>query len=961
MKTLMEANAIVKGDGMNMVRVWMIQAQVVVSYSKESNKEKGITSNPDALTSTTASTPSGTGWLGSLLSSSASSSDAPRHNTNSVVMKTAVSSSHGQAGKPQLAAKDLEKLALDILSCLLQLLQLRDLPVTAEQWTQSVTLCRLLWLPNKPVVRQAAHSTLPQVLALLVQQDSKLAAKTWEDLLHCTLTSANQKKQVLAGAFAHCKLGEKDAAQPPSVSLSLGLLTTLLKEHPSIFVSVGSKTLGVVVQALQRMSTTSATPPLEYVGLLQFVLVILQTQSADWSTECRELLIRVIQPIQKATEALRSQADFEDGFVYKQAIAKTSAPPSGMETLRGMPITILYKAGLSMELLQWIVQDAALRPLWIKEDVLVQLLEATSDFCTIGASCKEHMTLLVAACRQTQGLMYPAESMATTPTSNLEWWQLGKGRDGEYILGDALWIGFGAILKMIDTLDESVLEAAFAPSLSILQHYLKRFPASGTIVKRSLEGYYSLSKVAVNTGPLLRRALLTSLCKLSLPQWGKDSNCLLRDHNVAALICLLNVIHQNYNFVDSEWQIIMQTFQELSVMAIASPHLSDSAYVGALSISAVYGRFASFSTCLSDESLSHLVQGLKEIAQLDVTPSVISSSTGGGDIRIPDKPPEDRLVPGKEGDKESTIGEKLMNIGVRAIYGGDGTEKNDDVPLAERTKNSYYHDYQIEFSRRLASSKHPVRIDSVPFSIALLADISMANSFRYHRCGSTLSRELCSLAAESQSARIFAMDTIAMLIMCQQDGSFPITFQGPGKVMYKDPRQNQYLAVEKVDSTTEDGATQGESGDAQGELLTPLCDCIRTVKVASVAEAGSEALHALLETSGHILDGDVWKVIIDAVASLSSPERSSSEWTNSNWIGFRCLKLIVDDFLDQADSFSSARTALLDCCSSFGSSRHDVNTSLTSIGLLWSIADQDAGNDAIDVSLVHRVPPIRLS
>jgi hypothetical protein len=55
-------------------------------------------------------------------------------------------------------------------------------------------------------------------------------------------------------------------------------------------------------------------------------------------------------------------------------------------------------------------------------------------------------------------------------------------------------------------------------------------------VKRSLEGYFSLSKVAVKTGPLLRRASLTSLCKLSLPRWGtNDSSCLLWDHNVAAL------------------------------------------------------------------------------------------------------------------------------------------------------------------------------------------------------------------------------------------------------------------------------------------------------------------------------------------------------------------------------------------------------------------------------------------
>jgi hypothetical protein len=182
-----------------------------------------------------------------------SGSDSSQKHTNAVSTKTAVSSSHGNAGSPHLHAKDLEKLALDILSCLLQLLELRDLPVTAEQWTQSVSLCCLLYLPNKPLIRQAAHSTLPQVLGLLVQEkDSKIAAKTWDDLVQCLQPS----KQPFQGAFAGCQFDDKDAAHPPSVTLSLELLTTLCKEQPC------PKTCGVVVQVLQKMSSIPQTPPL---------------------------------------------------------------------------------------------------------------------------------------------------------------------------------------------------------------------------------------------------------------------------------------------------------------------------------------------------------------------------------------------------------------------------------------------------------------------------------------------------------------------------------------------------------------------------------------------------------------------------------------------------------------------------------------------------------------------------
>ena len=930
MKTLMEANAICPGDGMNLVRVWMIQAQVVVSYS---TKELPTTGNPSEEILGSNQSASGSSWFGGFLASSTENAKT----TNAVSTKTAVSSSHGQAGSGRLNSKDLEKIALDILSCLLQLLELRDLPVSTEQWIQSVTLCCLLHVPLRQTVRQAAQSTLPQVLTLLVRdkEASSLAESTWEDLLACTSKSY---KSNLKGAFSHCRFGERGAPQPPSPSFSLDLMTTLLKEAPFVFTKVGQKTLGMVVQVLHQNSINTKASPLEFLRVLQFVLVVLQTQAKDWPAECRELVIRLSNPIPLATESLRKQEFFEDGFIYR-AHNKNLSQPTQLETLQRLPPTILWKAALCLEALKAMVEEKSLQPIWTHDDVVVQLMEAVSDFCTIGASCQDHMQLVVLACLQERGLSYSAETLAS-----MEPWRKGKHKDDTYILGDALLIGLTVIIRMVDGLDETILDPAFAPALSVLQHYLKRFPASENIVKRSLEGYFTLGKVSLKL-PLLRRALLTSLCKLSLPRWGiHDPTCKLKDHHVAALICLMRVIHRFHDDIGSEWSIVMRTFQELSVLAIASPTLSDNAYVGALSISAVYSRFAAFSTCLSDDSLAHFVEGLREVSLLDQTRSAIANPMGGAEaLRIPEK----SVASMTEGG-QVTIGEKIMSVGMRAIYGNNEGAQEDDVPLTERTKNSYYHDFHMEFSRRLATSKYPVRADQVPFSFSLLADVAMTNSFRHSRCGATIFRQLCSIATASPSMRLFPMDTVAMLIMSHvaQDQDFPTSFTGPGRLVYEDPRQNQYLAVE----TIKEHATNNDVV-SQVDLLGPLCECIRDSKVAGVVEAGVEALHSVLESTGHKLDAEAWMEVIRAVASLPSDKRESTDWSNSFAVGFRCLKLIVDDFLNHTDSSIAARTSLLDCCSSFGSSRHDVNTSLTAIGLLWTIADQDAGTVAIDVSL----------
>ena len=967
----MEANAICPGDGTNMARVWMIQAQVVVSYS--ATKDANNKGSKDKAQSTIANNAVGVGnpstgasssWFGGYFSSSTNGS-------HSVVTKTAISSTHGNAGSGSghLNGSDLEKLALDILSCLLQLLELKDLPVSDDLWIQSVTLCCLLYLPTRQKVRQAAHSTLPQVLSLLFKNKdaTKLKVNTWDDLLSCALgMSSNaatgdaklrsitnsQMKRIskissFHGAFSNCRFGDWEAAQPPSQALALELMTILLPESPTIFDDVGQKTFGVLVQCFQNHSkSNSKALPMEILKALQFALVVLQTQADEWQAECRELIGKLVQLIITATEAIRKQADFEDGYIYKVPnkplpVKKQGGNKYNIETLQGLPPTLLWKAALSIEILQLFIEDKkTCKKLWLHEDVASLLLEATSDFCTIGASCEDHMNMIIAVCRgksEKTTLAYSAETL-----EKIEQWNDGKSSSDTYILGDALWTGFNTLLMMVDQLDGSILDQTFAPSLSVLQHYLKRFPASGTIVEKALEGYFSLAKVSLSE-KLLRGALLSSLCKLSLPQWGiKDSSSLLKDHNVAALLCLLNIVHRYKDQIDTDWLPILQTFEELSVVGIACPDLSNSAYAGALSVSAVYARMASFSTCLSDESLAKFVSSAKEVSLSDKPASIIPSVSNG-------RRNFDKSNPSKS---QESRGAKLINIGARAIgWNSDNNEVQEDVPVADRTKNTYYDDYQHEFDNRLSASTYPIRARRIPFSVALLADVAMANIYRHSRSGGDFFPQICSLASEVASFRPFFMDFLSMLIIShvlEDEAAVPASFLGPGKVVFAEPRQNQLLAAEK-------GAPDESKREpvSQIDLLGPLCEYISTAKTFVIAESGLEALYSILESTGHKLENETWVKIVKAIATVPSEEHASNDWTVACQIGFRCLKLIVDDFLEEAAK--SARSALLECCSSFGSARHDLNTSLTAIGLLWTIADQDSGTKSVDRALAKLV------
>jgi len=912
MSLLIQGDAICHGDGVHMVRVWTIQANVYASSLTEKKAMPG------------PSTPSvSSSWFGGMLSTSSPD----------------VSSSAPQSHKREAS----EKVALDLLRCLIQLLENGDLEVTDEQWTASVHLCCILASVRLNVVRQAAMTTLHQVLDILYKSETEHAVNTWTDLIHLVLEDSSD----MMGAFQSGK------NVSPSPTLCLELMHRLVRgnsawfdQHPLVVVDTR-----VAVTTMLQEKVKSFELVWRSYALASSILMIEVEEGRTG------LMDEVVRSVTRATEACRIHHDFEDGYVFLDEVYDPKA--KGTKALATLiPDSLLWRAGLALETLHTILEKNP-------TNHGITVSEAISDFATIGASCRDHM-LQFAESRLIQGrlpsLIRKAEEIQVTASTG------HKGADSKAIIatschvGECLWIAYSCITCIAKNSSDS-----FAPTLAVLQHFLKRFPGSRAIVDKTLAAYTSLAQVIQTDNVVQSNVLLSSLCKLSIPSWGKqDVNCQLHDHHTSALLCILNIIHQNYDHLCAEWSIVIRTLEDLSTLSVASPKLSNQGYEDALAISTVYSRIAPLTSSMSLESLTFLLDALIENAAVSTNKTFINDEAYDNDV----------LRKGLADGKDSTsIGGKLLGIAGRALLGSQSTESPDlgeygiVSDAAKRIKKMYFGDYRREFLQRLAISKRGAIKEvgpSLSFSLMVLTDVIFINSFRYRSCASTLSSHLCELVATSE-VRAYAMDTLSMIVAYElsEDCPLPVGFVGPGKLLTDLPKRNELLTVVSIakDIATNEVPKHIKEPLAQVDLIWPLGDMIRQCECSEVADAGIAAVHSILESTGHNLSGAVWTIVIDAVASLAGdpplegePDRTGSDWSGCSMVAFRCLKLVVDDFLDQLpppsdDSSMTPRTSLLECCSSFGSSRHDVNTSLTAIGLLWTIADQDTDTSSIDRAL----------
>ena len=1048
MRLIIEADALVPSDGLHLVRVWMIQAHVVVAYyQKQYPTTKGTvytgigmdTSQRGSPTSLSVVAESDGGTVGSTNSGNGSSNGwfgwastkalANEAETAGAAIKYAVSSSTGQTGSSFQSSKEMEKLALDLLSCVLQLMEgLRRYPehLSTEVWTNALALA-CLWLsplPSRHTVRQAAHSTVSQLVSLLYtpltsgendagRKESHVSflRHTWEDLLLMAQSPADSTSP-FGGAFALCRAktaNRTPVPAPPSSNFALEIMTRLWRDHlavPNDPIWAGvfaendtdeddkpndliTKSISSTETWLNEIASPICTVERSH-RIVQWSALVLQSQSQSYPARCRDLIPPLMQSICIATEACRGRHEFEDGFVYNGDInTSTKREPKSIQGSAGtpgqsyFPTTLLWKAGLILEALYHVLENEFDTYVTMLSDrsTMGCLTEALSDFSTIGASCQDHMLKLIEFCDSSdsqQLSLQPTivrrteQAIAVGTIVNENRSEAKKGVASNVsappnLLGESLWMGMYGIVRVAQSLSASdntvdLVEETFAACLAVLQHFLKRFPGSTNLVEMSLRGYSSLAEAcfSLHGTAMQRKALLSSLCKLSLPSWGKhDPSSQLQNHHIPCLLTLLGIVHKHFEDIPSEWDLILWTFEELSVMSIASVKLSEEAYHGALAITAIFGRFGPFSTCFSVDSLLKFVDALTQIVQVLMEDRDLL----GESVMVPHERTNSGSTTKTSPSRDQSFSRQIMSIGVRAIYGGHSTKTGGNVSdlseTNERTKGSFYEDYRQDFVKRITTSKSTVRVGAIgrlPFSLSLLIDVAMANSFRYAKCGERVSGKLSALAAASPSVRPFLMDIIAMLTMSHisDEGPSPAPFIGPAKLAIQDPTQSQLLAVESLTQSDVPKATTKLKPVAQTDLLGPLCETIRTTEKAEVAEAALGTINAVLETAGHNLAGGVWTVLIAAVASLSGDptygiHRSGHAWATCCLNAFKCLKLIASDFQDQLRTENGARSALLSCCFAFGSSRHDVNTSLTAIGLLWTIADQDSDSSSSSI------------
>lgn len=434
---------------------------------------------------------------------------------------------------------------------------------------------------------------------------------------------------------------------------------------------------------------------------------------------------------------------------------------------------------------------------------------------------------------------------------------------------------------------------------------------------------------------------------------------------------IFDIMHNHHNELSDNWHVILATFEQLSSLSISSSRLSSSSYKTAVAISYVFSRIATFTTCLTPEALQLFVESLVDLSNRasNTTTDPLPTDSSIDNMENPLMSVPDPSGPTiSEDDPNSTtsssLGGKLMSFAGRAFTNHPSTTQDTSKDITEQRVHSsknYASDFLKSAFTHLAVTKPTTKKDvfrTLPFSLVLVTDVTLVNSFRFSACGKPVTKHLCDLASKSQIAKVraYAIDTLASLVTSRLSGSGKGSNDNESSrtEAVKEASKENYLVVQKLKSASvKDQSVIPPM--SQADLLSPLCQTIADTPAKDAAEAGLNSLYVILESSGHNLSGDAWPILISAISALSGtgPSRDSQSWATCGTLAFRCLKLIVDDFLDQlpvppSPHANTTRNALLHCCASFGQSQFDVNTSLTATGMLWTIADQDPTPSALE-------------
>ena len=464
----------------------------------------------------------------------------------------------------------------------------------------------------------------------------------------------------------------------------------------------------------------------------------------------------------------------------------------------------------------------------------------------------------------------------------------------------------------------------------------------------------------------------------------------LKESNIDSLWTMLWIVHTNYEKISDEWDVINSTLDQLSIISISSSKLHTSYSEKATSIAGCFIRLPSFSTCFSHTTLSQFIASLIKLSEVDSFKPLTEQSAGISRDH-PELVAADSMENiGSTNSKEPGIGGKLMNFAGRAFGGGGGAPaqptpvNNNNTSFRKLTSTgstlkskTYSQDLRSTTCSQMTSMKistpHAI-IRKIPLPLLLIVVVAEANAYRLSVIEEVVAKHLCEIVAKSESVDLqsFAMEVLIHFMPLSLTKSEISLKYGIGPLMVPDQESKNKLPLEVVpvgDASNKANA-QSENVDNplhEPQLLKILCETMRRTTQVETAEQGLNALLIVLEGAGQDLSGGSLKIVINTLSVLSgcesqdgndSVDRSGRQWANVSSLAFQNLKLILDDFLDPestpADSplkSTEARDAILECCVAFGRSRHDVNTSLTATGMLWSLADRDSSHGTLDIVL----------
>lgn len=741
-----------------------------------------------------------------------------------------------------------------------------------------------------------------------------------------------------------------------------------------------------------------------------------------------DMIRQLVQFCNEATEAFHKSDDFEDGFIFTQTERESfdfiKSSPSNKSrrstTAQGGDMSVdqppasmsnekLWRAYSALEALNVVVSSHLEQLSWLDfgreakdggdyDNLTVSLIaKAASDLATSSASNRERILYLLFAAHAEEddsGNSNAAAAAAANTTTALI---VDSIEIPLCDTGATSWLAFKCILSLIKSLKEmaifvdanddaesrhhlsAILNGSFAPSVSTLQHFIRRMLGSPVIVSRTLLSYEELACASMLVDSQLtnvrRQAILTSLCKLCIPSWGKKrSSYQLKESNIDALWTLLCIIHSYFEKISHEWEIILSTLDQLGILKIYSTNL-DPVYIDkATTIAGCFGRLSSFTTCFSRDALLQLVTSLVKLSEaVSFDPLEQRSDTAAEIIELDDS----------NDGRESSISGKVLSYVPFAgrVFGGGGTSQLSSTSsklsirwaAASNLSKTYAEDLReatcLQMAKMKLSTPHSI-FQKIPLPLLLVAVISEANSYRLPVIEQTVAKHLCEIVAKSSSTELqsFAMEVLTHFMPQSLSKQNVSTEYGLGPLMVPDkvrPLEIQPIVIN--DSGVDNKPRNEQTEPSDHQLLTILCQTIQRSTQVETAENSLNALLVVLEGEGHNLSRETLITIMDTLSILSGCEyesddhtidRSTKQWSNVSSLAFQNLKLILDEFLEMSSSSMNTplnsieeRNAIIDCCVAFCRSRHDVNTSLTATGMLWNLADRDVSPGMLEIVL----------